>query len=140
MTLSINPSLFELARAGIEDSKPEPKAKPAEKKAAGKKPAAPKKTVEKKAAPKAAAKTHSEHGERPLTQCRLPERLERLSKVGKRSDFIQKAIRSRLDNQDKFDLWDVDDKEILKFARAIAIKNNDEVLQLILSNRLEALE
>ncbi len=66
--------------------------------------------------------------------------LERLSKLGKRSEFIQKAIRSRLNNQDNFDLWDVDDKDIMKMARAIAWKNKDTVLHTILQNRLEAEE
>jgi len=75
-----------------------------------------------------------------LLPIKMVGELERLSKLGKRSEFIQKAIRSRLDKQDGFDLWDVDDIEILKMARAIATKKNDDVLQLILTNRLEALE
>jgi metal-responsive CopG/Arc/MetJ family transcriptional regulator len=75
-----------------------------------------------------------------LLPIKMVGELERLSKAGKRSEFITKAIRSRLDNQDNFDLWDIDDKEILKMARVIANKNNDEVLKTILSNRLEALE
>ena len=75
-----------------------------------------------------------------LLPIKMVGELERLSKLGKRSEFITKAIRSRLDNQDNFDLWDIDDKEILKMARVIANKNNDDVLKTILSNRLEALE
>ena len=66
--------------------------------------------------------------------------LERLSKLGKRSEFIQKAIRARLDNQENFDLWDVDNKEILKMARTIAWTNKDTVLHTILHNRLEESE
>ena len=75
-----------------------------------------------------------------LLPIKMVGELERLSKLGKRSEFIQKAIRSRLDNQDNFDLWDIDDNEILKMARAIAHKNNDTVLHTILHNRLEELE
>jgi len=75
-----------------------------------------------------------------LLPIKMVGELERLSKLGKRSEFITKAIRSRLDNQDNFDLWDIDDKEILKMARVIANKNNDDVLKTILTNRLEALE
>jgi metal-responsive CopG/Arc/MetJ family transcriptional regulator len=75
-----------------------------------------------------------------LLPIKMVGELERLSKLGKRSEFITKAIRSRLDNQDNFDLWDIDDKEILKMARVIASKNNDDVLKTILTNRLEALE
>ena len=75
-----------------------------------------------------------------LLPIKMVGELERLSKIGKRSEFITKAIRSRLDNQDNFDLWDIDDKEILKMARVIANKNNDNVLKTILTNRLEALE
>ena len=75
-----------------------------------------------------------------LLPIKMVGELERLSKIGKRSEFIQKAIRSRLDKQDDFDLWDVDDTDILKMARVIAQKKNDDVLHLILTNRLEALE
>jgi len=75
-----------------------------------------------------------------LLPMKMVGELERLSKLGKRSEFIQKAIRSRLDNQDNFDLWDIDKKEILKMARVIANQNNDDVLRTILTNRLEDLE
>ena len=75
-----------------------------------------------------------------LLPIKMVGELERYSRIGKRSDFIARAIRSRLDNQDNFDLWDIDDKEILKMARVIANKNNDDVLKTILTNRLEALE
>ena len=75
-----------------------------------------------------------------LLPIKMVGELERLSKLGKRSEFIQKAIRSRLNNQDNFDLWDVDDKDIMKMARAIAWKNKDTVLHTILQNRLEAEE
>ncbi len=75
-----------------------------------------------------------------LLPIKMVGELERLSKLGKRSEFIQKAIRSRLNNQDNFDLWDVDDKDIMKMARAIAWKNKDTVLHTILQNRLEGEE
>lgn len=66
--------------------------------------------------------------------------LESRRKNNVRSKFIEEAIRNRLDGQEKFDLWDIDDKEILKMARVIANKNHDNVLKTILSNRLEELE
>lgn len=34
--------------------------------------------------------------------------LEKLSKLGKRSDFIQTAIRNRLDGEEDFDIGDAD--------------------------------
>ena len=65
--------------------------------------------------------------------------LESRRKNNVRSKFIEEAIRTRLDGAKNFDLWDVDDKEILKMARVIANKNQDNVLKTILSNRLEEL-
>jgi len=38
--------------------------------------------------------------------------LESLSKAGKRSDFIQKAIRNRLDGEEDFDIADADTKKL----------------------------
>ena len=65
--------------------------------------------------------------------------LESKRKIGKRSKFIEEAIRNRLDGEEKFDLWDVDDKEILQMARLVAHRKEDNVLKTILSNRLEEL-
>ena len=40
--------------------------------------------------------------------------LEARRKNGMRSKFIEQAVRNRLDGEEKFDLWDIDEKEILK--------------------------
>ena len=47
--------------------------------------------------------------------------LERLSKLGKRSDFIMKAVRSKLDGEDAFDLEDIATRRLARYFR-----NRDE--------------
>ena len=65
--------------------------------------------------------------------------LEAKRKNGMRSKYIEKAIRNRLDGEEKFDLWDIDEVEILKMARVIANRTEDNVLKTILTNRIQEL-
>lgn len=65
--------------------------------------------------------------------------LEARRKNGMRSKFIEQAVRNRLDGEEKFDLWDIDEKEILKMARVIANRKKWDVLKIILTNRLKEL-
>lgn len=44
--------------------------------------------------------------------------LDRYSRIGKRSDFIQRAIRSRLDESDAFNMGDMTDAHMLKIIRS----------------------
>lgn len=59
---------------------------------------------------------------------------------GFRSQFVEKAIRSRLNGQTEFDLWEVDIKDLMQILRARCDINNDDVLHAILNNRLEAMK
>ena len=64
--------------------------------------------------------------------------LERLRKSGKRSEYIEKAVRARLDDEDAFRAGDLPTKRIL--AMAMARYPDDEVLRTILLKRMEDLE
>jgi len=64
--------------------------------------------------------------------------LERLRKSGKRSEYIEKAVRARLDDEDSFNAGDLTTRRILSLA--LGRYPNDEVLRTILLKRMEELE
>ena len=70
----------------------------------------------------------------------LVKKLHRQVARGHRSQFVEKAIRTRLMGQADFDLWDVEIKELMKILRSRASISGDEVLHAILHNRLEEME
>ena len=64
--------------------------------------------------------------------------LERLRKSGKRSHYIEEAIRARLDEEDAFRVQDLSTRRVL--ALAMARFPDDEVLRTIILKRMEELE
>jgi len=64
--------------------------------------------------------------------------LEIFRRNGQRSDYVEKAIRSRLDGEDAFNVADLQTKTIL--AMAMARFPDDEVLKTILMKRIEELQ
>jgi len=63
-------------------------------------------------------------------------------KVGRgyRSQFVETAVKNRLENEEAFDLWDVSIEDIYKMARVKAFEEGDTVLHTILTDRLEGLK
>lgn len=64
--------------------------------------------------------------------------LEIFRRNGQRSDFVEKAIRARLDGEDAFNVADLQTKNIL--AMAMARFPDDDVLKTILLKRIEELQ
>lgn len=59
--------------------------------------------------------------------------LERFSKQGIRSEFIQKAIRDRLDKEESFDIRDVSTRQIMANLHQRMLKRDDASAQLIVT-------
>jgi len=64
--------------------------------------------------------------------------LESLRKGGKRSLYIEQAVRARLDEEDAFKISDIPTKNVL--AMAMARFPDDQVLRTILMKRIEELQ
>ena len=64
--------------------------------------------------------------------------LERLRKQGKRSDYITKAIRAKLDAEDAFTVSDLSTRRIMSILMHRI--QDDDVLRTILLKRMEGLE
>ena len=58
--------------------------------------------------------------------------LDRYSRIGKRSDFIQRAIRARLDESNAFSMGDMTDAHMLKIIRSRNITPEGNKLHPIL--------
>ncbi len=70
----------------------------------------------------------------------LVQKLHNQVARGHRSQFVEKAIRNRLEGKTDFDLWEVGIEDLMKMLRARAQQSGDEVLHAILNNRLEELQ
>jgi len=72
-----------------------------------------------------------------LLPIKMVGELERLSKIGKRSEFIQKAIRSRLDGKDDFSPADLPSSQLLAM---LVNREEDKTIQelLMIIRRLKA--
>ena len=64
--------------------------------------------------------------------------LERLRKQGKRSDYIEKAIRAKLDEEDAFTVGDLSTRRVISIL--MHRFQDDDVLRTILLKRMEGLE
>ena len=64
--------------------------------------------------------------------------LERLRKQGKRSHYIESAIRAKLDEEDAFTVGDLPTRRVI--AILLSRFQDDDVLRTILLKRLEELE
>jgi len=66
--------------------------------------------------------------------------LKRLSKAGKRSDFIMKAIRNRLDGEEEFSFADVETKRLLAILSYRSYQQNNAHAQTMCSLLEELIE
>ena len=60
-----------------------------------------------------------------LLPIKMVGELERLSRLGKRSEFIQKAIRTRLDSKDGFDPGDIPTRRLMALLHTRLADRND---------------
>lgn len=67
-----------------------------------------------------------------LLPIKLIGELDRYSRIGKRSEFISKAIRARLDESSAFSLGDMSDTHMLKIIRSRNITQEGSKLHPIL--------
>ena len=70
----------------------------------------------------------------------LIKKLHKKVARGFRSQYVEEAISNRLKNAEEYDIWAVPKEEIYKMARVYALKEEDEVLHAVLTNRLEELK
>lgn len=64
--------------------------------------------------------------------------LERLRKQGKRSHYIESAIRAKLDDEDAFAVKDLSTRRVISIL--LSRFKDDDVLRTILLKRMEGLE
>tara|TARA_Y100001938_G_scaffold143415_1_gene216142 strand:- start:902 stop:1156 length:255 start_codon:yes stop_codon:yes gene_type:complete len=57
--------------------------------------------------------------------------LEQYSRMNIRSQFIEKAIRQRLDNAATFDITDIDDRQLMAVLLARMQKRNDAAAEVM---------
>jgi len=68
-----------------------------------------------------------------LLPIKMVGELERYSKQGVRSQFIEKAIRTRLDKEDTFDIRDVSDRVIMARLHQILLKRDDAAAHMMVT-------
>tara|TARA_Y100001951_G_scaffold88942_1_gene80901 strand:- start:60 stop:314 length:255 start_codon:yes stop_codon:yes gene_type:complete len=66
-----------------------------------------------------------------LLPIKMVGELEQYSKIGVRSQFIEKAIRQRLDNEASFDITDISDRQLMAVLLARMQKRNDAAAEIM---------
>lgn len=68
----------------------------------------------------------------------IVDELESRKRAGKRSWFIERAIRNALRGENEIDLWDIELDRLMKIVRARCY--GDSVLDAVISKRLEEMK